>query len=451
MSTTPNETGIRNLPPLDLPPIVDPPLAKPAPLTEVVEQAPVTPPAKPVQPAPDRSIRENPLVTLLAWTARFVVGVWMIANWFPLSFITAIAAFGWLQRRMQALALRGWWRHSPRRFEGTFQKFCDSLGHDAPVERPCWFLRERIVQTLGRARPGGPVRRFIASFFDAVTLPIHSLLVNFRVGIAGLASTYMVTGWPCSIMLFSWYFGWLNSFHKGYEDAFLGLGFGLFGSFLLILTLVYVPMAQAHQAATGEIAAFFQFRVVLRLILTRLTAYTLLIAGLALTSLVFEIPRLFAASQDFAANTAATPQEAYWILSRWWFNWSIFFFAALLILRTLAAIIYRSAMLKAIHSGAILPSDLPPRLALWFEKLEIMPQAQLPQHPLATMLKATLSLKWRAFLFGAIFLILLLFVLRFYVGYFLVFNEYRGILNHPVFQVPTIDWTPWHLVFGQEE
>ena len=445
-----NETGIRDLPPLSLPPIIEapPPIAKPVSEPSVVLAEVVETP----KPPPDRAKQENGFHTVLAWIARFVVGVCMISNAFPLSFITAIAAFGWLQRRMQAIALRAWWRESPRRLEGTFQDFCDTLGPNAPVERPRWFWRERIVKTLNRERRGGAIRRYFSTLADFVTLPFHSLYLNLKVGIAGLFSTYMITGWPCSIMLFSWYFGWLNSFHKGYEDAFLGLGFGLLGSFLLILTLVYVPMAQAHQATTGEVAAFFQFRVVTRLILTRLTAYTILLAGLALTSLVFEIPRLMTAGENFGPNQQdVTPQDAYWMLERHWFAWSLFFFFALLVLRTLSAVIYRSAMLKAIRTGILSTTDLPPRLALWFEKLEILPQAQLPQHPVASLLRATLSLKWRFVLFAAVFVILLLFVMRFYGGYFFVFNEYRGILNHPVFQVPTIDWTPWHLVMGLDE
>ena len=434
-----NETGIQSLPPLDLTPIVEePPMVLPA------------PEAKPVPP-PDRVIRENALFTIAAWAVRISVGVFMICNVFPLSFITAIAAFGWLQRRMQAIILRGWWRESPRRLEGTFQDFCDALGADAPVERPRWFLRERFVKHLNRPRKNGAIVKVISTLFDFVTLPVHSLWLNFKVGATGLFATYMLTGWACSIMLFSWYFGWLTSFHKDYENSFLGLSFGLLGSFLLILSLVYVPMAQAHQAAAGEIAAFFQFRVITRLILTRLTAYVLLLAGLALTSLIFEIPRVITLNEDFGPNQADTPQEAFWMLERHWFVWSIFFFVSLLILRTLSAVIYRSAMLKAVRAGAIFTSDLPPKLVFWFEKLEIVPQAQLPQHPLANLLQATLSLKYRAFLFAAIFFILLLFVLRFYIGYFLVFNEYRGILNHPVVQVPCIDWTPWHLVMGREE
>jgi hypothetical protein len=455
--TPTNQTGIQNMAPLDLPRVENPPVVtavpESPPVPTVVEPIPDKPSPKPEKPAPlpDRANRENPLVTVIAWIARFIVGVYMICNFFPLSFITAIAAFGWLQRRMQAIAVRGWWRQSPRRFEGTFQDFCDTLGDGAPVERPRWFWRENIVKYLNRPQRTGAIGKFFDTLVTFLTLPIHSLWLNFKVGIAGLLSTYMLTGWPCSIMLFSWYFGWLNSFHKGYEDAFLGLGFGLFGSFLLILTLVYVPMAQAHQAATGEIAAFFQFRVVIRLILTRLTAYVMLLAGLALTSLVFEIPRLMTAGEDFRPNLAATPQEAYWLLSQHFFIWSIFFFFALLVLRTVSALIYRSAMLKAVHAGTIRTTDLPPRLALWFEKLEILPQAQLPQPMIWTMLRAMIGFNWRTFLFAGLFVILLLFVMRFYLGYFLVFNEYRGILNHPVVQVPCIDWTPWHLVMGREE
>src|SRR5436853_4764181 len=117
--------GIQNLPPLNLPPLVDPPtvILVPQPIAPSEEEPPPQ-----IERPPDRVIRENPVITIVGWGTRLVIGVFMIANVFPLCFITAIAAFGWLQRRMQAIALRGWWRESPRRFDGTFQAFCDSLG-----------------------------------------------------------------------------------------------------------------------------------------------------------------------------------------------------------------------------------------------------------------------------------------------------------------------------------
>jgi hypothetical protein len=404
------------------------------------------PEAKPVKP---RQRSENAFITLLTWLARIAVGVCMISNVFPLSFITSIAAFGWLQRRIQVIALRGWWNASTRKDKETFQEFLASLGDDAPVERPRWFWRERLSQRIAKLARGGS---FFKMAWTLITMPIHSLWLNFKIGIAGLFSTYMLTGWGCMIMLTSWHYGWFNSFHKGYEEAFLGLLSGLFAMFILILALLYVPMAQAHQAAAGEIAAFFQFRVVLRLIRARPTAYTILIAGLAFASLVFEIPRIFTLGENFIANHEdLTPHEALVRLELYWFVCSIFFFLALLVLRTLSAYIYRSAMLKAVREGTILTSELPPRLALWFDKLEILPQAQVPKGMLTSVVTAAIGWKYRAFLYSLRFLLLLLFVVCFYVGYFLVYNEYRGVLNHPVVQVPCIDWTPWHLVAGRDE
>jgi hypothetical protein len=447
--STPHDTGVQNLPPLNLPPLPDEiPVARAAPPAALEEKP--KPKAK-TAPAPKRTPAENPLYTLIAWVARCIVGVFICCNIFPLSFITAIAVFGWLQRRMQAIALRGWWHESPRRADGSFQDFLNTLGPDAPVERPRWFWRERIFATLDRQTRGNTVLGFFRAAVSIVTLPVHSLWLNFKTGVTGLFATYMLTGWGCSMMLFSWYFGWLNSFNKGYEDAFLGALFGLFGSFMLILALIYVPMAQAHQAAAGEISAFFQFRIVTRLILARLTAYVMLTAGFAFLALLIAVPRFFTASDDFWPNKAATPQEGFVLLELWWLAWTVPFFFAILLLRSLSALIYRSAMLKAVRAGTILISDLPPRLALWFDKLEIVPQAQVPEHVLVTALKTTISWKYRAFMFGVMFFIWLLFVMWFYFGYFIIFNEYRGVLNHPVVQVPCIDWTPWHLVRGEEE
>lgn len=448
-----DDTQIREIPEVILvPPAPTPPVV--VPVVHAVA-APEPPPgtASPAKaPKPHRAIAENALITLLAWVARFVVGVFMICSIFPLSLITSIAAFGWLQRRMQAIALRGWWRESPRRREGRFQAFCDSLGPDGPVERPRWFWRERVGLHLAKIGRVTSFAGIVQAVLTLATLPVHSLWLNFKLGIAGLFTTYLLTGWGCSIMLFSWYFGWHNSFNKGYEDAFLGPFSGLFGSLLLILALIYVPMAQAHQAAAGEIAAFFQFRVVTRLILTRLTPYTLLIAGLALVSLVFEIPRVWTARDEFAANDPKlSPQEALWVLERHWLLWSVPFFFSLLALRTFAALIYRSAMLKAVRSGTVLVSDLPPRLGLWFEKLEIFPQLQAPQPVLLTLFRKAVGWNYRSLLFCLVFLFWVLFVMRFYVGIFLVFNGARGILNHPVIQAPSIDWTPWHLVTGHDE
>src|SRR5207247_5070505 len=120
-------------------------------------------------------------------------------------------------------------------------------------------------------------------------LPWHSLWLNFKIGLQGLSCTYILAGLGCLLMLFSWEFGWLNSFNKGYEQALIGPLTGLLGIFIFIAAMFYVPMAQVHQAVTGDFRAFFDIRFVWRLIRARLSAYVILAALIALISLPLEI------------------------------------------------------------------------------------------------------------------------------------------------------------------
>ena len=92
---------------------------------------------------------------LVGWAWRLAVGAFFCANPFVLAlgvgtsavvaeiapegtnavlvlcYFTAIFAVGWTYRWMQAVVLRGWWKRSPRRREGTFARFCDTLGPGA--------------------------------------------------------------------------------------------------------------------------------------------------------------------------------------------------------------------------------------------------------------------------------------------------------------------------------
>jgi hypothetical protein len=63
---------------------------------------------------------------------------------------------------------------------------------------------------------------------------------------------------------------------------------------------------------------------------------------------------------------------------------------------------------------------------------------------------AKTGIRWnyQRVLFVLLFTCLILFAARFYVGSFLVFNDFRRPLNQPVVPFPTIDSTPWHLSQG---
>ena len=59
--------------------------------------------------------------------------------------------------------------------------------------------------------------------------------------------------------------------------------------FLFVAAMVYVPMAQVHQAVTGDYRAFFDVRFVWRLVRARLSAYVILAALVTLVSFLLEI------------------------------------------------------------------------------------------------------------------------------------------------------------------
>src|SRR5262249_20136190 len=123
----------------------------------------------------------------------------------------------------------------------------------------------------------------------AVVLPFRSLWDNATIGLMALTAVFFLTGWGSLLMTFSWEFGWNNSFHKGYEIAFIGPATGIAGLLLFGVAMMYVPMAVAHMAVTGDFRSFFEFRVVWRLIRARSLTYTLLLGLIAFFGLIQEI------------------------------------------------------------------------------------------------------------------------------------------------------------------
>ncbi|MCS6852443.1 MAG: hypothetical protein NZ700_14865, partial [Gemmataceae bacterium] len=370
------------------------------------------------------------LAAFLGWTWRLLAGAFLCFNAPVLSWLTSIAVAGWLYRWMQALVLRGWWRRGPRRPGGSFDEFCRSLGPDAPVSRPRWFWRERGHGFWFR-----------------------SLWLNFSLGLQAIACTFLVTGWGVAVMYFSWEFGWLNSFHKGYEQATVGATLGWFGIFLFLLALVYVPMAQAHQAATGDFRAFFDVPFVIRLIHARMTAYVALaglIALLAWPLELFKIAVVFAENID-PSLADASPAEAQDWLQRHFRRAAFVLFVSLLLSRGLAAVIYRSAVLKALRRGWVQPEALHPTLARWLDDLDLWPRPEPGRGGFFGHLRRLGRWTYRGTLYLALLLIWFVFTARIYVGQFFVYHPVVGFLNQPLIQVPCFDYTPSYPDEGQAE
>src|SRR5262249_8209538 len=178
----------------------------------------------------------------LGWCWRIAVG-----SFFCMNLFTSVLVAGWTYRWMQARVLRGWWKRSCLREESSFEHFLAVLGPDAPVLRPRWFLQERPGAAMIRPTRDGRAPGRFRVMLRALKVPAHSLWLNFKVGLQALLCTWLLVGWGCLIMVFSWNFGWLNSFNKGYEESLIGPLSGLLvGIPLFIAAMFYVPMAQVH-------------------------------------------------------------------------------------------------------------------------------------------------------------------------------------------------------------
>ncbi len=166
-----------------------------------------------------------------------------------LSPITSILALGWIIRRMHL---------SIRRRNG-----------DAGAV-PGWILGERGSGWLGRL--------------------IGGLAANIRVGLSGALSLGLVSLLFTLPWLLAWWAGWDNSFNKGYEQAWAGPALFFTGIGAYLFVMLHLPMALAHQAATGRWLALFEWRELRRVVARTGWRHALFAA----TSVVFALP-LFAA------------------------------------------------------------------------------------------------------------------------------------------------------------
>ncbi len=405
------------------------------------------------RPAPKRTSRMwRAARFLLGWAWRILVGARLCFVYFVLSYFTSIAVFGWTYRWMRGLVLYGWWKQSRFRDEGTFEEFCARLGPDAPAGRPRWFVQERVAAHLNRPTRRGRAPGVVRKLGRCLVVPWHSLWLNFTIGVQGLFCTYLLTGFPCLLMYFSWRFGWLNSFHKGYEEAALGAVMGLTGIALFCLAMLYVPMAQIHQAATGRAAAFFDFAFVWQLIRARLAAYVGLAVLLGLASLVLEITRVAVLTDGFPGNDPDTTDAEGFAYFYTYLSWvAVYLFVALLLLRGLAAVIYRAAVLKVLRRGWVAFEELHPVLAGWLEKLDMRPVPVPGRSGLLKVARLTGGWGYRRALYAVLFLVWFAFCARFYVGYFLVANDWKGFLVQPLIQLPCADEIPAHLYASVRE
>ena len=197
------------------------------------------------------------------WRALMFVWKYAIGVLLCLTPVSAILAVGWSYRLMQRSTLKRWHRLSGFGADGTgFTDF--ALGDSRTADHvgwPNWILGSPDAEWRIDAGPGRVtvlVRRLVGSIW-----------ANLRIGVQATINTALLV-LPCgALWLLSWWGGWQNSFHKGYEQAWVGPVVGILGIVLFILVMTYVPMAQARQASAGSWRAFWDVPLIRRLLRRR--------------------------------------------------------------------------------------------------------------------------------------------------------------------------------------
>jgi len=332
------------------------------------------------------------------------------------SLVGSILVVGWTYRLMQRSAVRYWGRRSSR------------PGLTSNRTRwPKWILSTNAPQG-----PGSWPRRIF-----------RPLGRNFKTGVQALLTTWTLTLPACALWQFGWYAGWDNSFNKGYEQAFVGVALAWAGIGLFIAAMLYVPVAQARHAASGEWRSFFDFRTNRAIIKRSRFSCLLLALGYAASGLliaVFILLPYFAANNNPALLDLPASEQLAW-LNRFYF-WSAFpLFGLFVAVRIAAARIYAAGMLSLVRTGVRSLDDLYGAERQAFVALGLLDSA--PAKP-ARRNAALWASSGAGRLIAASLTVVLWFTLaaQTFVGQFFHYRPVRGWLNQPLVQAPWIRHVP---------
>jgi hypothetical protein len=379
---------------------------------------------------------------LLTFLVRLPFGVL-----FCLHPLTSLILLGWLARRTQGLVLYRWWRKSLRPLGETFADVRVAIGAEELVPWPRWMFARCVRRDLGRSTRRGTAPGLLRQALRLPAALVRGLAANAVAGMSTWLATVLLTGWGCGLMAFGWEFGWLNSFHKGYEQPFLGAALSWLGILLFALAMVYVPMAQVHQAVTGRFRDAFDLRFLARLVQARPLSHLALAVAFLFIGSLFEIlksaPAFF--PQVNPALEVASDQQLAGVLRQYYLACAAIFFPSLLLLRGLAVRTYASSVPDAVRQGRLARTDLPTHVANWFDRLGLPTSPQpRPTGVLPAVMAVGRGVK-RRFTYVAIVIVWVAFAFKVYVGEFLNYHPGIGFLNHPFIHLPYVSYIPGHL------
>src|SRR5262245_51978657 len=234
--------------------------------TQLAETA-LHPAVEPVATRPLSETRRR--ISSRIWMTLILFWKWLAGAALCLNALTSVLVLGWTYRFMQRAVLKYWWKRSELRAQGidlaTF--VAGSPRTEDHSHWPNWLVQQNVRANVRNGLAGAP--SLWAATRCVLRAPLGSFWLNLKTGVQGIANTWVLTMPGCLLWLFAWYDGWNNSFHKGYEQFWVGPLTGWLGVMLFIAAMLYVPMAQVRQAITGDWRSFYQFRLIWRLVRRR--------------------------------------------------------------------------------------------------------------------------------------------------------------------------------------
>ncbi len=382
----------------------------------------------------------KPLLTAVLKTAWFLGRVWRLLFGLLLCFapVTAVLVVGWSYRLQQRMVMRQWFLRRGAGSEGSptahFSVFVREDERLAGLaDWPNW-----IIGRAGPRREATGKRQRVLNFFaDLFWRASGSLWINLRLGTQALLTVWAVTLPMGLLWLLAWWAGWQNSFTKGYEQAWVGPVLGLSTIAVFVIVMIYVPMAQARHAATGDWRTFFQLRPIRLLIAERRAAYLGLAALLAvfwvvlggMRALPMAFPHLISGFEDMSRARALQAAEPLYLLA------TAICFLALLAARAVAARVYAGAVLSALSGGRLSVTDLAPAERVMLTRLNLSNGVVAERRPPNGRLRRLGRRLLEALVVIAVPAIWIAVAVSIFVAQFLHY-DWAGWLNHPIIHLP---------------
>lgn len=367
------------------------------------------------------------------WIWRFVVGAVFVQ-----SLVGAFIAYGWTVRTMRRWTLKRWWAKSAcRDRDEHFRAFAARYEPEA-TSLPRWILGAPITATKGNRR----IRDYIARALGGLGSNIKSAALIYLPTVAFVMPA-QVLWW------FGWYAGWDNSFNKGYEQATVGVSIAVLGMVIFSLVMLYMPMAQARAAVTGDWRSFFDFGLTRRLIRTswpKMLGLSVAYAAAAIPVMAFTVFVVVGLPNAVEGFSDFTNEEALVFMNAYYFRAGAVVLLCFLLVHRMGARVYADAVIRGLADRTIAPEELSPYERETLEVLGHVPSESPEERgKIVKLVTAAAKPIYRIPCIIACFVVWFMVAFGVNVSSFFNYRGANGWLNHPLIELPMIRYIPGHL------